>query len=74
MNAGPYYHYQYLNGNYAISLLFAHVSSADDEEIILCLRNKPGNINTFVAHATWHRPSCQSQEQQRLLPALRATF
>ena len=27
----------------------------------------------IVAHATWHRPSCHSQEQQ-LLSALRANF
>ena len=47
MNAGPYDHYQYLKGNYANSLFFAPVSSADVEEIILSLRNKPGNINTF---------------------------
>ena len=40
-------HYQYQKGNYANSLIFAPVSSADVEEIILSLRNKPGNINTF---------------------------
>ena len=38
---------QYIKGNYANSLFFAPVSSADVEEIILTLRNKPGNINTF---------------------------
>ena len=27
-----------------------------------------------VAHATWHYPSCYSQEQQQLLSDLRATF
>ena len=47
MNSGPYDHYQYLNGNYANSLFLAAVSSTDVEEIILSLRNKPGNINTF---------------------------
>ena len=47
MNAGPYDHYQCLKGNYANSLFFAPVSSADFEEIILSLRNMPGNINTF---------------------------
>ena len=47
MNSGPYDHYQYPKGNYANSLLFAPVSSADVEEIILSLRNKPGNIITF---------------------------
>ena len=47
MNAGPYDHYQYLKGNYPNSLFFAPVSSTDVEEIILSLRNKPGNINTF---------------------------
>ena len=47
MNAGPYDHYQYLNGNYVNSSFFAPVSSADVEELILSLRNKPGNINTF---------------------------
>ena len=36
-NAGPYDHYQYLKGNYANSLLFAPVSSADVGEIILSL-------------------------------------
>ena len=41
MNAGPYYHYQYLKDNYVNSLFFAPVSSADVEEIILSLRNKP---------------------------------
>ena len=46
MNAGPYAHNQYLKGNYVNSLFFAPVSSADVEEIILSLRNKPGNINT----------------------------
>ena len=35
MNAGPYDHYQYLKGNYANSLFFAPVYSADVEEIIL---------------------------------------
>ena len=51
MNAGPYDHYQYLNGNYVFhySLLLA-VSSADVEEIILPLRNKPSNINTFSTY------------------------
>ena len=44
MNAGPYDHYQYVKGNYANSLFFAPVSSADVEEIILSLRNKPGKI------------------------------
>ena len=48
MNAGPYDHYHYLKGNYVNSLFFAPVSSADVEEIILSLRNKPGNINTFL--------------------------
>ena len=47
MKAGPYDHDQYLEGNYANSLFFAAVSSGDVEEIILPLRNKPGNINTF---------------------------
>ena len=47
MNAGPYDHYRYLNGNFANSLFFAPVSSADVEAIILSLRNKPGNNNTF---------------------------
>ena len=47
MNVGPCDHYQYLKGNYANSLFFAHVSSATVEEIILSLRNKPGNINTL---------------------------
>ena len=47
MHAGPYNHYQYLKGNYANSLFFATVSSVHVEEIILSLRNKPGNINTF---------------------------
>ena len=48
MNAGPNDHYQYLKGNYVNSLFFAPVSSADVEEIILSLRNKSGNINTFL--------------------------
>ena len=39
MNAGHYDHYQYLKGNYANSLFFTPVSSADVEEIILSLRN-----------------------------------
>ena len=43
----PYDHNKYLKGNYANSLLFAPVSSADVEEIIFSLRNKPGNTNTF---------------------------
>ena len=47
MNAGPNDHYQNLKGNYVNSLFFAPVSSADVEEVILSLRNKPGNINTF---------------------------
>ena len=49
MNAGPNDHYQYLKGNYVNSLFFAPVSTAgaNVEEIILSLRNKPGNINTF---------------------------
>ena len=47
MNAEPNDHYQYLKGSYVNSLFFAPVSSADVEEIILSLRNKPGNINTF---------------------------
>ena len=47
MNAGLYDHYQYLKGNYVSSLFFAPVSSADVEEIILSLSNKPGNINTI---------------------------
>ena len=47
MNAGPYDHNQYLKGNYVNSLFFVPVSSADVEEIILSLRNKPGNINTI---------------------------
>ena len=47
MNARPYDHYQYLKGNYVNSLFFPPVSSADVEEIILSLRNKPGNINTM---------------------------
>ena len=38
---------QFIKGNYAYLLFFAPVSSADVEEIILSLRNKPGNINTF---------------------------
>ena len=36
--------YQYLKGNY---VTFAPVSSADVEEIIISLGNKPGNINTI---------------------------
>ena len=47
MNAGSYDHNQYLKGNYVNSLFFAPVSSADVEEIILYLRNKPGNTNTI---------------------------
>ena len=47
MNAGSYDHYQYLKGNCENSLFLALVSSADVEEIILSLRFKPGNINTF---------------------------
>ena len=47
MNAEPYDHYQYLKGNYANSSFFAPVFSADVEEIILSLRNKPDNINTI---------------------------
>ena len=47
MNAGPYDHYQYLKGNYGNSLFFAPVTSVDVAEIIISLRNKPGNINTF---------------------------
>ena len=47
MNAGLHDHYQYLKGNYVNSLFLALVSSADVEEIIPSLRNKPGNINTF---------------------------
>ena len=47
MNAVPYDHDKYLKGNYANSLFFAPVSSADVDEIILSLGNKPGNINTF---------------------------
>ena len=47
MNAGQYYHYQYLEGNYVNSLFFIPVISVDVEEIILSLRNKQGNINTF---------------------------
>ena len=65
MNAGPDDHYQYLKGNYVNSLFFAPVSSADVEEIIFSLRNKPGNINTIsttvlkriwrhVSHVLWH--------------------
>ena len=42
----PIDHYQYLKVNYVNSLFFAPVSSADVEEIILSLRNKP-NINTI---------------------------
>ena len=45
--AGPNDHYQYLKGNNVKSLFSAPVSSADVEEIILSLRNKPFNINTF---------------------------
>ena len=51
MNAGPYNYYQRIKGNYVNSLFFATVSSADVEEIILSLRNKPGNINTFSTSA-----------------------
>ena len=40
MNAGPYDHYQYLEGNYANSFFFAPASSADVEEIILSLEIK----------------------------------
>ena len=47
MNAGPCGHYQCLKGNYVHTLFFAPVPSADVEEIILSLRNNPGNINTF---------------------------
>ena len=47
MNAGPWDHNQYLKGNYVNSLFFAPVSSADVEEIILSLRNKPGNSNAI---------------------------
>ena len=47
MNAGPYDHNQYLKGNYVNSLSFAPVSSADVEEIIISLRDMPGNINTI---------------------------
>ena len=47
LNAEHYDHNQYLKGNYANSLFFALVSSADVEEIILILRNKPCNINIF---------------------------
>ena len=54
MDAAPYDYYQYLNGNYVNSLFFAPVSSADVEEIILSLRNKPGNINTFST-SVWKR-------------------
>ena len=63
MTAGPYDHYQYLKGNYVNSLFFASVSSADVEEIILSLRNKPGNtlstsvlkrIRRHVSHVLCH--------------------
>ena len=47
MNAGPYDYYQYLKDNYANSLFFSAVYSADVEEIILSISNKPGNINTI---------------------------
>ena len=47
MNAGPYDHYQYLKCNYANSLFFSPVTSANVEEIIIFLRNQPGNINLF---------------------------
>ena len=47
INAGPYDHYQCLKGNYANSLFFPPISSAYVEEIIISLRNKPVNINTF---------------------------
>ena len=60
MNARAYDHYQYLKINYVNSLLFAPVSSADVEEIILSLRNKPGNINTIsisVLKRTWRHVS-----------------
>ena len=39
MNAGPYDQYEYQKGNYADSLFFAPVSSADVDEIILSFRN-----------------------------------
>ena len=42
MNAGPNDQYQYLKGIYVNSVFFAPVPSADVEEIILSLRNKPG--------------------------------
>ena len=47
IHAGPCEHYQYLKGNFAKSLFFATESSADVQEIILSLRNKPVDINTF---------------------------
>ena len=50
MNPGPFGHYQYLKGNYANTLFFAPVASADVDEIIISLRNKPGNINTFSTY------------------------
>ena len=47
MQTGPYDHNQYLKSNYVNSLFLAPVSSADVKEIILSLRNKPGNINAI---------------------------
>ena len=39
---GPFDHCQYFKVNYDNSIFFASVSSADVEEIIFSLRNKPG--------------------------------
>ena len=47
MNAGPYDHYEYLKLNYVNSLFVVPTTSVDVEEIIISLRNKPGNINTL---------------------------
>ena len=59
MTAGPYDHYQYLKGNYANSLFFVPVSSADDEEIILSRRNKPGNINQYILNFCFEKSKAQ---------------
>ena len=48
MNARPYDHYQYLKGNYICwFIIFCSCILCRSSEIILSLRNKPGNINTI---------------------------
>ena len=48
MNAGTYCHYQYLKSIYANSLFFIPVINLDIEEMIICLRNKPGREYQYI--------------------------